>query len=117
MDDLAVVADVDEALQAVEQGVLGGIEHAVVDDQGVELVAGLEAAYLAEERACRLGGYPEGLRQRQEPVAVVVLIVHLAHLDGIDYHAQHVQLMTATDVASQTYAQSLVQERAYGCET
>jgi hypothetical protein len=26
MDDLAVVADIDEALQAVEQGVLGGLQ-------------------------------------------------------------------------------------------
>ena len=100
MDDLAVVADVDEALQAVEQGVLGGIEHAVVDDQGVELVAGLEAADLAEERACRLGGYPEDFGKGEEGLVVVLLVLHLAHLDGIDEHAEHIQVVTAADVAA-----------------
>ena len=56
MDYLTVVAQIDETLQTVLQGVFSGIEHGVVDDQCVEVVAGLEAAHLAEEAACRLGG-------------------------------------------------------------
>ena len=50
--DLAVVADVDETLQAFEERV-GGIDHkvGVVDDQRIEVVAGFEAAHLSEEAA------------------------------------------------------------------
>ena len=110
MDYLTVVAQIDETLQTVLQGVFSGIEHGVVDDQRVEVVAGLEAAHLAEEAACRLGGNPEGFGQGEEGLAMVLLVVHLADLDGIDQHAEHVEVMTTADVATQTNGQTFVEE-------
>ena len=95
MEYLAVVADIDEALQTMEQGVLVGVEHAVVDDQRVELVAGLEAADLAEEGTSRLGSNPEDLGEGEEGLAMVLLILHLADLDGIDQHAEHVEVVAS----------------------
>ncbi len=49
VDYLAVVAQVDVALQAVRKGVFIRVQNLVINDQGVKIVAGLEAANLAEE--------------------------------------------------------------------
>ena len=114
---LAVVTDIDETLQTVLQRVLGRIKHGIVDDQCIEVVAGFEAAHLTKETSCRLGGNPEYLGQGQEGLVVVLLVVHLANLDGIDQHAEHVQVVTAADVAAQADVHILVKEGAERCHT
>ena len=64
--NLAVVAEIDGPLQAFQQGVVVVIQVAVVEDEGVELIAGLEAAHLAEETSSRLRGHPERFGQGKE---------------------------------------------------
>ena len=66
MYDVAVIADIDEAFEAVEEGVVVVVEVAVVDDECIEIIAGFEAAYVSEETSGRLGGQPEGFGKREE---------------------------------------------------
>ena len=91
------------------------VEVAVVDDECIEIIAGFEAAYVSEERASGLSGQPEGFGQREEMLALIALVVHLAHLDGIDDHAEDAEVVTSADVAAQAYADASVEECANGC--
>ena len=52
MHYLAVVTQIDIPLQALWQGIVVEIQVAVVNDQCIELVTGLETAYAAEKAAC-----------------------------------------------------------------
>ena len=108
--DLAVVAQIDVSLQTLEQRIMVVIQVAVVDDEGIELIAGFEAAYLSEEAACRLCGDPERLGQREKRTLVILLIVQLAHLNGINHHLEDAQVVTAADIAAESHAQPSVEE-------
>ena len=99
--DLAIVAEIDKSFQSLLQGVVVKVEHAVVDDQCIELIAWFEAAHLSKETACRLGGNPENFGQGKERLVVIILVVHLADLNGIYQHAEHVEVVPSTDVAAQ----------------
>ena len=77
------------------------IQVAVIDDEGIELIAGFEAAYAAEETAGRLGGKPERFGQGKERQLMVLLIVHFAYLYGINHHSEDAQVVTAADVAAE----------------
>ena len=58
------VGEVDDPLQPFGQGARpGGGQTGVVHDDGVALIARLEAAHLAEEGAAPLGGQVQGLGQ------------------------------------------------------
>ena len=59
MCNLAVITHIDVTFQTVQQRVFIRVQHIIVDDQGIELIAWLEAAHLSDEAASRLGGYPE----------------------------------------------------------
>ena len=63
MNDLPVIADIDEPLQAVQQAVVVVVEILVVNHQCVELISGLKTADFTEELSGRFCGYPEYLRQ------------------------------------------------------
>ena len=110
MEDLTVVAHVDKALQTMGQRVLIGIEHTIIDNQRIELVAWLEAAHLAKERTCRLSGYPEDFRKGEERLRVILLVVHLTYLDGVGEHTEHIQVVTATDIAAQTDLHAFIKQ-------
>ena len=114
MGDVAIIAKVNKALQAMEQGVIVVVQVMIVDNDCIELVAGLETAYAAEETAGRLGGEPEDLGEREERAVVVLLIVHLADLNGVDHHAEDAEIVTTTDIAAQTYRYTLLDEGADG---
>ena len=116
-DNLAIVTQIDETLQTVQQRVIIEIQYFVVDDECIELIAWLEATHLAEEAASRLRSNPEDFGQREERLALVLLVLHLADLDGVYQHAEHVQVVTTTDVAAQADGQTLVEECANGCQT
>ena len=62
--NLAVVTQIDVALQTVEKRIMIVVQVGIVDDKGIKLIARLKAPYPTEESACRLGGYPEGLGER-----------------------------------------------------
>ena len=106
MHYLTVVSHVDIALQAVQEGIFFRVQDVVVDNKGVKIVAGFEAAHLAEEAAGTLGGNPEDFRQGEEGLAVIQLVMHLANLDGIDQHAEHVKVVASADVAAQPHPQA-----------
>lgn len=61
MNDLAVVAKINIALQTLQERIVIEIEVAIVDDKGIELVAWFEAAYTTKEAASRLGSEPKRL--------------------------------------------------------
>ena len=105
--DVAVVANVDEAFEALGQRVVAVVEVTVVNDEGIELVARLKAAHAAEEAACRFGGDPKDLGEREEVLALVLLVVKFAHLDGIDHHAHDAHVMASADVAAQAHFYAL----------
>ena len=114
--NLAVVADIDKSLQSLLQRIVGIYQQfAVVDHQGIEIVAWLEAAHFPEEASARLGGHPEDLRQGEEPTAIVAFIVHLAHLSGIHHHAEDAEVVTSAHVTTQTYGDACFEESAYRC--
>ena len=100
MRNLAIVAQLDIALQTLLQRVVGVVEIVVVNDQRIKLIAGFETTHLSKETTCRLRGQPENLRQRQEGFVVVLLVMHLADLDGEHHHAEDVQVVTTTDIAT-----------------
>ena len=114
--DVAVVANVDEAFEALGQRVVAvvEVEVAVVDDEGIELVAWLKAAHAPEEAACRLGGNPKCLREREESLVLVLLVVKFAYLNGIDHHAHDAHVMASADVAAQAHLYTHVEEGADG---
>ena len=51
MHNLAVIAQIDVTLQTLQQRVVGMVQVAVVDDEGIELIARLEASHTTEETA------------------------------------------------------------------
>ena len=114
MGDVAIIAKVDKALQAMEKRVIVVVQVMIVDDHSIELVAGLETAYASEETAGRLGGEPEDLGEREERAVVVLLIVHLADLNGIDHHAKDAEIVTTTNIAAKAYRHALLDEGADG---
>ena len=48
---------------------------------------------------------------------MVKLVMHLAYLNGIGQHAEHVQVVTAADVAAQPHVQSFIEEVTHGSHT
>ena len=115
--DVSVIAQIDVTLQALEQRVAVVVQVAVVNDEGVELVAGLEAAYAAEEAAGRLGGYPEGFGQGEEAAVVALLVAEFADLDGVDHRAEDAEVVAAADVAAEAYGYACFEEGAHGCQS
>ena len=114
MGDVAIIAKVDKALQTMEKRVIVVVQVMIVDNDCIELVAGLETAYESEETAGRLGGEPEDLGEREERAIVVLLIVHLADLNGVDHHAEDAEIMSTADITAQTYRHALLDEGADG---
>ena len=86
------------------------VQVAVVDDEGVEFVAGFETPHLAEEAPRRLRGHPERLGQGEESPLAIPLIVQFAHLYRIDHHPEDAQVVAAADVAAESHAHALVEE-------
>ena len=115
--DVAVIAHVDETFEALGQRVVANVEVAVVDNEGIELVTRLKAAHTAEEATSRLGGDPEGLGERQEVVARVLLVVKFAYLNGIYHHAHDAHVMASADVAAKSHLHALIEEGTDGGDT
>ena len=61
---LAVIAEVDKPLEAVEQTVVVVVEVMIVNDQCIKLVSRFKTSNLAKEPSGRFGGYPECFGQR-----------------------------------------------------
>ena len=80
------------------------IEVAVVNDEGVELIARLEATHPAKETACRLRGHPEHVSHGEERPLMVLLVVHLAHLYRRDHHMEDADVVASADITAKTYA-------------
>ena len=114
MGDVAIIAKVDKALQTMEKRVIVVVQIMIVDNHCIELVAGLETAHTTEETAGRLGGEPEDLGEREERAVVVLLIMHLADLNGVDHHAEDAEIMSTADITAQTYRHTLLDEGADG---
>ena len=110
MHNLAIIAQIDIALQAMQQGIMVVVQVVVVDDQSIELIAWLKTAHTTKEVTCRLRSNPECLRQREERFVVVLQIEQLTHLCGVHHHTEDAQVVATADVTTQAHTQSLVEE-------
>lgn len=111
----AAVGEPDHTLQPLGKGALsGGGQGAVVHDDGVELIARLETAHLAEELAAALGGKIERLGQGEGGKAVVHQApAQLGALDGVGHGAEDGKMRAAGHVAAQARLLALVQPGAH----
>ena len=108
-NDVSIIADIDKSLQSLCEGVVVVIEFRVIDNERIKLVSLFETTHFAEERAGRLGGNPESLRQCEEWNRFIVTIDHFADLNGIKHHTEDAEVMSSADVTAQTDRNSFVE--------
>ena len=117
-DDVVPVHHVDRALEALahRERVRGFGEVGVVDDNGVEIVAGDKAAVPAEILVSCAGAEVVALLDGQKFVLSVGL--HVAELRRADGHGDdlvHRQQRAARDVGPERDEVALAQQRPHGC--
>ena len=115
MLDVTVFGEVDGPFKPRGQ-VARGLRHVarIVEDYGVKLHAGLEAARAEESSAAR-GAQPEGLRGRQGGQALVHQPpAELRDLYGVRHGAENRGQRPSRDVAAQARAQAHVQKSPHG---
>ena len=88
--NLTVVADVDEAFEALCQRVVVVAEFGIVDDQRIEVVARFETTDFAEETATAFGSQLAHFGQREKcHLFIALCIMKFRNFDSIDHHLEH----------------------------